>query len=118
MTGVEILTSTEVVSEAVFNWTAFWITFGIVFTIIEVIAIISWASGDAYASIIPCFALLGVVGGTIFGTFLGDMFKTPIAYENEYKVTISDEVSLNEFYERYEVIKQEGKIFTVREKQN
>ena len=118
MTGVEILTSTEVVSEAAFGWPAFWITFGVIFAIIEIIAIISWASGDAYASIIPCFAFLGIVLGTILGISMGNTFKTPIGYETEYKVAISDEVSLNDFYEHYEVIEQEGKIFTVREKQN
>lgn len=39
----------------------------------------------------------------------------PTAYETHYKVLISDEVSMNEFLEQYEIIDQEGKIFTVRE---
>lgn len=34
----------------------------------------------------------------------------------EYKVTISDEVSLNEFYDKYEIVDQEGKIYTIKEK--
>ena len=36
--------------------------------------------------------------------------------EYEYKVTISDEVSMNDFLEKYEIIDQEGKIFTVKER--
>jgi hypothetical protein len=34
----------------------------------------------------------------------------------EYKVTIDDSVSYIEFTEKYEVINQEGEIYTVREK--
>ena len=36
--------------------------------------------------------------------------------EYEYKITISDEVSMNDFLEKYEIIDQEGKIFTVKER--
>lgn len=34
----------------------------------------------------------------------------------EYQVTISDSVKMNEFNEKYNIIKQEGKIFTITEK--
>lgn len=34
----------------------------------------------------------------------------------EYKVIISDEVSLNEFYDKYEIVDQEGKIYTIKER--
>ena len=37
-------------------------------------------------------------------------------YATEYKVTIDDSVSMNEFMDKYEIINQEGKIYTVREK--
>lgn len=33
-----------------------------------------------------------------------------------YKVTIDADVSMTEFYEKYEIISQDGKIFTVEEK--
>lgn len=36
----------------------------------------------------------------------------------EYKVTIDDSVSMNEFLDKYEIIDQEGKIYTVKEKIN
>ena len=38
--------------------------------------------------------------------------------EYEYQVTISDDVSMTEFNEKYEVIKVEGKIYTIREKED
>ena len=34
----------------------------------------------------------------------------------EYKVTIDDSVSMNEFLDKYEILDQEGKIYTVKEK--
>lgn len=35
----------------------------------------------------------------------------------KYKVTIDSSVSLQEFNEQYEILNQEGKIFTIREKE-
>ena len=36
----------------------------------------------------------------------------------QYQVTISDNVSMVEFNEKYDVIKVEGKIYTIREKED
>ena len=41
-------------------------------------------------------------------------FETRI--ETRYDVTISDEVKLTEFNEKYEIIEQKGKIYTIKEK--
>ena len=58
----------------------------------------------------------GVGVGALFGTMVGDAVSTPIEYITQYNVTISDEVSMAEFCERYTIVRQDGKIFTVREK--
>lgn len=42
-------------------------------------------------------------------------FKEPTG-KYEYQVTIDESVSMIEFYERYEIINVEGKIYTIREK--
>lgn len=44
-------------------------------------------------------------------------YKIPIG-EYEYKVIIDDNVSMTEFYEHYEVVDQDGKIFIIREKED
>jgi hypothetical protein len=62
--------------------------------------------------------VLGLVFGTICGALIGAADAIPTEYVNQYKVTISDEVSMNEFNEKYEIIDQEGKIYTVREREN
>lgn len=53
--------------------------------------------------------IIGVILSLIFGGFTSIITKVPSEYKTQYKVTISDEVSLNEFNERYEIIDQEGK---------
>lgn len=37
-------------------------------------------------------------------------------YETRYQVTTDDSVSMNEFQNKYEIIKVEGKIYTVKER--
>lgn len=37
-------------------------------------------------------------------------------YETQYQVTVDDSVSMNEFQNKYEIIKVEGKIYTVKER--
>ena len=118
MTGVEILTNNEVVVEYVFNWTAFWIVSSVVFVIIAMIGIWSYISDECSVGIIPTLCVFGVFVGITFGGLMGHVIGKPVEYATEYKVTISDEVSMTEFYEQYEVIDQDGKIFTVREKIN
>ena len=117
MTGVEILSSAEVASEFVFNWTAFWIaaTAMFVFTLLLGISV---TISESYESGLILFCLiLGIVAGIVLGVIIGGLFRTPIAYETHYKVTIDDSVSMNEFLDKYEILDQEGKIYTVKEKE-
>ena len=55
--------------------------------------------------------------GLFVGCMVGDkILCTPTTYETQYKVTISDEVPMNEFLKKYAIIEQEGKIYTIRER--
>ena len=63
----------------------------------------------------------GVVGA-ILGIFLG-IFMYAIIFETilpekyvKYKVTVTEDVSMTEFYKQYEIIDVDGKIYTIREK--
>lgn len=60
-----------------------------------------------------------IVGGmTFLLTFLIAMgISVHPTGKYEYKVTIDDTVSLNEFNEKYEITDQEGKIYTIRFKE-
>ena len=116
MSGVEILATEQVVSETAFSWTGFWIsvvTFGILFIIFAILEIYSGQIGMAVFTI-----MMGTVVTLVFGSLMGGIESKPIAYKTRYKVIVSDEVKMNEFYERYEIIDQEGKIYTVEERED
>ena len=116
MEGVEIL------SEKVFyiceyqSW-IFWLVVGICAAIGFVLGGTfrsgGFDFGDAFIMLIP-FIILGVILGCLALLVTGK--PTEEINYIEQKVTVSDEVSMNEFYEKYDIIEQEGKIYTVRER--
>lgn len=117
MNGVEILSIREVVTKYAFNWQPFWITVLIMIGICAIIGLITYLSNECEIGVVPSLALVGLFFGVIIGYPCGSIiFGTPIEYTTEYKVIISDEVNFNEFQEKYEIISQEGKIYTIEEK--
>ena len=108
MTGVEILVVENVATEFGFCWPGFLVL--LLAAIAFGFMIYFGTENILTTSFIIAFALAAAF-------FIGFMVDgKPIAYESHYKVTISDEVSMNDFLERYEIINQEGKIYTVRER--
>ena len=118
MQGVEILTSAQVATEFAFNWTVFWWVAGVVLGIFLIAGIWTVITNQCEWTVIPALFVAGIIVGVFGGFGFGGSTATPINHETQYKVTISDEVSMTEFLEHYEVIEQDGKIFTVREKTN
>lgn len=60
--------------------------------------------------------LIGFLVGTVAFLVTAGMSMKPTEFIDTYKVIISDDIKLNKFYERYEILEQEGKIFTIKEK--
>ena len=114
MSGIEILAIEEIGVEFAFNWMAFFITFGAILVIFLLFGIYMSVHWDDWFQL-SVGIILGIILGIVFGFSTGVGLHTPTTYENQYKITISDEVSMNEFTEKYEIIDQEGKIYTVRE---
>lgn len=113
MTGVEILAMNEMIASYGFS---FLIYFGVIIVFMIFLAFISYtASSYPTISDIIFGALFGILVGAVLGLFPAGC-TIPHEYETIYKVTVSDEVSMNDFLERYEIIDQEGKIYTVRER--
>lgn len=117
MNGVEILNSVQVASELAFNWIWFWVGFGIIFGICMSIGIWCVATDMCEWQLIPSCLFLGIIFGSILGVTLGRGMSNPTSYETHYEVIIDDTVSMNEFMDRYEIVDQEGRIYTVREKE-
>lgn len=68
----------------------------------------------AYGAFVCCIVLV-VISLCITGICL-DGVDDPV--KTIYKVTIDESVSMVEFYKRYEIIDQDGLIFTVYEKES
>lgn len=120
MNGVEILATEKVVSEYGYNASHFWIGFLIVVGLGILISLLvlfdeDYDATEKAAGIIMTLILMTALA-YITGLLTKELGRKPIAYKNQYKVTISDEVKMNEFYERYKIIHQEGKIYTVEER--
>lgn len=116
MTGVEILATEEVAVEFAFCWLVFWLMLilGGGFTI--VISIVAFFEGEGTSVGIPmlCVVLPIVL---LVSILFGSMAEgKPTDYETHYEVTISEDVSMIEFLEKYEVLDQRGKIFVVKER--
>lgn len=111
MEGVEILSSTSIYNTFLPEWMAV-ISFILIFVVFIVGIVIVYA--ERYSWLIPCaVVLVAVFAVAIFG---GIDNKNSI-HHMEHKVIVNDSVKMNDFLEYYEVLDQEGKIYTVRERE-
>ena len=111
--GIEILAQTDIMKNP--DWTSLFFTVMIVFMLLGIgISIIG--------SIIDMWKLIACGCGLVIGIFITSfIIAANISQEPtgryEYQVTIDDTVSFTELYEKYEVIDQNGKIWTIRDKE-
>lgn len=107
MEGIEIL-SQEVCNE--FNIIAF-------FACVILFMIIGMAF-DFFKDLSD--GVVGALLGIILGIFIYAIIFEAIIPEKyvKYKVTVTEDVSMTEFNDRYEIIDVDGKIYTIREKNN
>lgn len=113
MAGVEILNS-----EIIYN--PFIPTgFAIVGVILGICFLIIFGL-TSYCDTPILTTIFGIIG---FVLFIISLFGGCVKNKNnidyiEYKVTIEDSVSMNEFLDKYEILETEGKIYIVKEKSN
>lgn len=116
MEGVEILAEQGYPTKTIFSWKVFWICFLFMFCVCIALSLLFiLVTGNLIPHLFEGI-LIGIASGTLLGTVIGILGGIPVEYQTEYKVTISDEVSINEFLEKYEIINQEGRIYTIRER--
>lgn len=116
MNGVEILLTTEVVTETTYNWWLagfIYLGFVILGGIVGYCFAEPWCKGEG--------TYIGCTISALTGIFIFAMVAVatakPTTYETHYKVTIDDSVSMTEFMDKYEILDQEGKIYTVKERE-
>ncbi len=116
MQGVKILSSDEFITESRFNKKVFSISIAFAVIFFEAFAVFLVAkAGTGYSFCIIMF-FIGVLSGLLIGGILGAICAKPLKTEIWYRITIDENVSINEFYQRYEVLCQEGAAFIVRER--
>ena len=115
MNGVEILNQTNIYCEEV-NFGIFWLTLGFGLFAGLILAILEWRDGFIASGILDI--IIGLICGAFFG-IIGcavSIDTTDKLSHVEYKVIVSDEVNFTDFMEKYEIIDQEGQIYTVKER--
>lgn len=112
MAGVEILNTTYEY-ESLINpgWTVILAMIGIIIAIIGV-STIRYDSLQRVLFILAGFIIIGMCACMVCASI-----KTDKIVSTKYQVTIDDSVSMNEFLDKYEIIDQEGKIYTVKERE-
>ena len=111
MTGVEILSS-----ETIYN-TIFpaWVLAVSLFSLFVLAALTTYWFCEERV-LMAVLGIIALVGCIAIATMACTSNKNDINHI-EYKVTIDDSVSMNEFLEKYEILDQEGKIYTVKERE-
>ena len=104
--GVEIL-SQEVIGTVKCNYSIFII--GIIVSILLGILFCYFID--------PCLGQAILFLGVFISFILILAFPIHTGEYTQYKVTISDEINFVEFNEKYEIINQDGKIYTIRERE-
>lgn len=99
--GVEVLDKSEITEPALLG-----IIIGVVIGIIANFILVYFTDSEFLGWFVGAILCLVVMAISIHPTG-----------KYEYKVIITDEVSLNEFNEKYEITDQEGKIYTIRFKE-
>ena len=115
MEGVRILAQAPVY-ETVYSWGWSWAGFALSILAVVVLAFIifSMYNGGHMAGLL-FLIFVGFLGISVYYFSIGNSEK--VYSHEEYKVIIDDSVILNDFYEKYEVIGQEGEIYTVIERE-
>lgn len=111
MTGVEILSSTTIYNTILPEW---WIAIGFImlFVCSDTLGLCL-----AYAKPWPSIICSMCIVGAIILMLLGVVSDNTNPKYIEHKVIIDESVSMTEFMDKYEIIDQEGKIYTVRERE-
>lgn len=114
--GIEILNQTEIITHPA--WTHILMNIGALIVIIS--SIISLVDCIILKTEIIEFGLIGIFSGfmiLIIGVGCAASIPCPTG-RYVYQVTIDETVSFQELNKNYEILEQNGRIYTIKEKEN
>ena len=109
MTGVEILRTETIYNTFLPEWCA------AIACIVMLACVIPFAVSATECKPVVMFICIAIL---VCGVFIMAFSLSPNVNSVKYielKVAIDDSVSMNEFLDKYEILDQEGKIYTVKE---
>lgn len=119
MEGIQILNQFEVVTKTQFSWDSFWTgaIIGFLIALFAVIMVVCTSKDGDWSVFLIAVGIFGILSAVLTGLLWGGCIDaTPVAWETRYEVTISSEVSMAEFMDKYEILETRGSIYTIREK--
>lgn len=112
MEGITILNQTEIMEP-----TPLAVTVIVTLMIIAAISCIAFFIAEYVMASITCPVILGFISISSLVTVLIIAVLSPKHLTGyEYEVTIDENVSMKEVYERYEIVEQRGDIWVLRDK--
>lgn len=116
MEGVEILFAEEVTRSVwngfVWHWgLAFVVLFGLILIGVAIYSSCNCSALDGETTAMAVIGFILLIAGIFCFYFNGTV---PVYNYTKYKVTVDETVNMNEFFEKYELIDQEGKIYIVK----
>lgn len=112
MEGITILKVYDTIVDYMPGWSWLGFFIALAFLIVAIVSVVYMVNTKDY-SIMPFLALLIItacfIGGIVFAT------AEPV-YEKRQDIYIHGDINMDEFTSRYEIIEQDGLVFTVVEK--
>lgn len=102
---------------------ATWFVLGgmaVVFAIVVIWGVQSYVwplDGDEWFEVIAISALMSILGAILGAVIWSGVSDDAKRSTTTYDVLISDEVKMNEFNEQYEIVSQNGNIYTIKERE-
>ena len=112
MTGVEILNTIYEYESLISPGVAFCGL--LVCLIIAIIGALTIYRDTAQRILIVLFAIASVCSAVCF---IGSLIKTDKISDTKYQVVVSEDVNFEDFMDKYEILDQDGEIYTVRERE-
>jgi hypothetical protein len=110
MEGITILN--EIQKTAAPDWMAI---LGLTLCFLGLVSIIIYAASEKMAVAMTSIVIFIII---IIWTISFCIANSTIYDHTEYKVIIDDSVNFNEFNEKYEIVDTDGKIYTIKEKED